>query len=847
MPDCPDSSSRSISQFFQSLKHKARQRRLQQRRQRLRRVEHHAPAMELLEDRLMLAAFSEAGQQLDLDLDAANSHVRVQSSASNEYVFTLLSGDTWQGTDTANVTGQGTAVLTVTPAGRSQFNIVSVTDSALGTSVTFAQSTGSSSKTTITSSGDTSAPVGGAEAGPDFVVAKALDGQVNTKYANRGGAGSGLEITPTSGASIVSELKLTTATDLPERDPASYKLEGKTGSGSYALISEGQLSLPTARDSSSTIQFNNTNSHTTYRLTFPALRSSAQSTMQIGEVELLGVSSSSTSASTYADTFNIQLDDAAAGTITFDGTSSFTGSAALSAGTSRNIVVNGRVSTANGALRLSANQQATSTASDFTGIVVSGTVEATGTGAVTLTGRAGSASNAAKMGVKVESGRVSGGTTGTLTINGDGGTGTSSTLHGVGVVNSTITSVGANVDVTGRGAALASASFGIIVIGNSQISAGGSGVVTVMGTGGDTGDDNFGVMARSGGTITSSGGNVNVTGVGGGSGSSSRGRGVFLIDNNSTITAGGSGRILVKGQGGSGTGADNHGVEISGGAKITSSSGALTVQGAAGNKASTGIVLVSTISHTGSGGRVEIATDSINFFGSGAITAGDNTVVMKPLTAGYGISLGPVATGDVTKPGDTISKYPANADDAGPQFDAAKAIDNQTDTKYALRDGAGKGLEVTLAGGAAVVSDLKLTTAADLKDRDPGSYKLEGKTQGGAYKLIKEGTLSLPDARNAAVTIPLGNSVPYATYRLTFPAMRSGSSETTLQIGEVELLRNVTSLELTDGELDKVTAGTLVFGDNTARPITLTENITRASKTNVRISTTETFTPGSFT
>ncbi len=85
--------------------------------------------------------------------------------------------------------------------------------------------------------------------------------------------------------------------------------------------------------------------------------------MQIGEVELLGVSSSSTSASTYADTFNIQLDDAAAGTITFDGTSSFTGSAALSAGTSRNIVVNGRVSTANGALRLSANQQATSTAS----------------------------------------------------------------------------------------------------------------------------------------------------------------------------------------------------------------------------------------------------------------------------------------------------------------------------------------------------------------------------------------------------------------------------------------------------------------------------------------------------
>ncbi|MCP4857337.1 MAG: hypothetical protein GY903_22875, partial [Fuerstiella sp.] len=757
MPNSSGSSSRSISQFFHSLKHKARQRRLQQRRQRPRRVERHAPALELLEDRLMLAAFSEAGSQLDVDLNVANSHVRVQSSASNEYVFTLLSGDTWQGTDTANVFGHGTALLTVTSAGRSQFNIVSVTDSSAGARVTF--------------------------------------------------------------------------------------------------------------------------------------------------------SNSGTNA--FDDSFVVNLDDGGAGTIMLSGTR-FTGTAALSASTSRNIIVNGDVSTVDGALTLRANQQSTASQGDFSGITVISTLEATGSGSVTIEGNAGDQPTTARTsGVKVDGGRVSGGASGTLTVTGNGAGGTAGQLFGVMVTGSgVITSSGADVAVTGKGGTsteqsnagifvdggskitagaggnvvvtgtggLGANSFnaGVVAVGgtitsaggnvtvagmgggsggaadaigvwslnNGTISAGGSGTVTVNGTGGSgTGANNMGVRVQ-GGTITSSGGSVAIVGVGGGTGGAGTAFGV-LAEASGTITAGGSGTISVNGKGGAGTGPDSHGVVAANNGKITSSSGTLTVQGAAGNKAGTGIVLVSTISHTGSNSRIEIATDSINFFGSGAITAGDNTVVMKPLTAGYGINLGPVATGDVTKPGDALSKYPANAIVAGAQFDAAKAIDNQTDTKYALRNGAGKGLEVTLAGGPAVVSDLKLTTAADLKDRDPGSYKLEGKTQGGAYKLIKEGTLSLPDARKATTTIPLGNSVPYATYRLTFPAMRSGSSETTLQIGEVELLRKVTSLELPDGELDKVTAGTLVFGDNTARPITLTENITRASKTNVRISTTEKFTPGS--
>jgi hypothetical protein len=69
-------------------------------------------------------------------------------------------------------------------------------------------------------------------------------------------------------------------------------------------------------------------------------------------------------ANSYSDTFNVTLDDAAAGAINFKSATSFTGGASLSASASRNIAVNpgASLSVANGNLSLSANQQATATA-----------------------------------------------------------------------------------------------------------------------------------------------------------------------------------------------------------------------------------------------------------------------------------------------------------------------------------------------------------------------------------------------------------------------------------------------------------------------------------------------------
>src|SRR5262249_13852004 len=99
--------------------------------------------LELLEDRNAPAAFAEVGASLKLDLNVASEAVTIVSKGSS-YEFTL-SGTVWSGTDSANVTGDSKAKLTVTTAGLAAFTAgINITDSAAGTSVTFEDSAGKS-------------------------------------------------------------------------------------------------------------------------------------------------------------------------------------------------------------------------------------------------------------------------------------------------------------------------------------------------------------------------------------------------------------------------------------------------------------------------------------------------------------------------------------------------------------------------------------------------------------------------------------------------------------------------------------------------------------------------------
>lgn len=99
-------------------------------------------ALEALEDRRILAAFSYDGptKALAITLDA-EGELRVASSGGGSYAFTLVSADTFKGTDTSGLSGNGLGTLTVTSA--LDIDRVAITNSLNNTFVNFITSTGS--------------------------------------------------------------------------------------------------------------------------------------------------------------------------------------------------------------------------------------------------------------------------------------------------------------------------------------------------------------------------------------------------------------------------------------------------------------------------------------------------------------------------------------------------------------------------------------------------------------------------------------------------------------------------------------------------------------------------------
>ncbi|MFT5402956.1 MAG: hypothetical protein ACI9DF_001788 [Verrucomicrobiales bacterium] len=121
------------------------------------------------------------------------------------------------------------------------------------------------------------------------------------KYLHFLDLGSGFVVTPAVGATTVTGIRLYTANDAVERDPASYVLEGSpTGpEGPWNRITGSDLALPDDRNDSAlaivpelpsqSIFFANESAYVSYRVTFPTLKdAAAANSMQIAEVELLG-------------------------------------------------------------------------------------------------------------------------------------------------------------------------------------------------------------------------------------------------------------------------------------------------------------------------------------------------------------------------------------------------------------------------------------------------------------------------------------------------------------------------------------------------------------------------------
>ncbi len=128
----------------------------------------------------------------------------------------------------------------------------------------------------------------------------AIDDDVNTKFLHFKGETqpTGFQVTPSTGATVVTGLAFTTANDAPERDPITFELSGSNAGidGPYTLIARGDIvdfagatSWPRFTLNATPIAFPNKEAYAHYQLLFARVRDAAgANSMQIAEVELLG-------------------------------------------------------------------------------------------------------------------------------------------------------------------------------------------------------------------------------------------------------------------------------------------------------------------------------------------------------------------------------------------------------------------------------------------------------------------------------------------------------------------------------------------------------------------------------
>lgn len=210
-----------------------------------------------------------------------------------------------------NVAGATTSNLTITAAnyfsdGFSYRVVVANAGGSITSSVALLNLF--STDTDVTGPSDTITAFGANLFG-DGAVSHAVDNDLGTKFGAGVSGPSGLVVSPAIGATLVTALRIYTANDAPERDPSDYKLEGSVNGGAtYTLIASNTLALPDGRNTATAtpdpmaqfvqeVHFPNTSGYITYRLTFSHYKGgSGQGSMQVGEIELLGVATNILSA-----------------------------------------------------------------------------------------------------------------------------------------------------------------------------------------------------------------------------------------------------------------------------------------------------------------------------------------------------------------------------------------------------------------------------------------------------------------------------------------------------------------------------------------------------------------------
>lgn len=500
---------------------------------------------------------------------------------------------------------------------------------------------------------------------------------------------------------------------------------------------------------------------------------------------------------------NRSLNANAAGTIAFassaDWLLSGTGSASLTAARNISFGSGTTLSVVHGDLTLSANQQTPATAGNYIGIELNNaTVHSSGSGQVAVSGRGGTGGEGASStvglqhGVSVYGGGVlRGGVSGTLRVTGTGGNSVWGENIGVklGATAGTITTLGANVEVTGQGSGgnnFGGPSRGVDLDGNTtsgtQISATGLGTVTVRGTGGDYGSYSQGVRVRGSlGLISSSGGAVQVIGQGGrGLGSNTNVTGVFL--EGGSITAGTGADLLIQGTGGLQGGNQTHGVHVG-----------LGLNGAGG---------VGNVTSNGGSTQIIGTTQAVEFSTSG--------VYLESLS---NVNVG--ATGTLLIHGTSALGLTGYSND-GIRING-KLLS------------AGANVTLKGVGGDASQSNGIEFAPEQFQVSASSAFYIEASVRGSS-------NYGLTWSTGSQVTFPTNGTVTMVTDSLTasFSAainvgtgtinLRTFTPGASITLGE---FGNASSLSLRDMFLDGVRGGVINIGTPDSGPITITESITR--------------------
>ncbi|UCC96689.1 MAG: hypothetical protein JSW66_12685, partial [Phycisphaerales bacterium] len=142
----------------------------------------------------------------------------------------------------------------------------------------------------------------------------AIDNDLTSKFFSWNGdtEPTGLDVTPSIGRTVVTELRIGSAWDVPARDPIQFELWGSNASidGPYTLIAVGDVvdfnqstEWPRNTLTTTAITFANNKGYDHYRLMLYPIRGPVSTDagggngLQIGEIELLGYPGSGTEAS----------------------------------------------------------------------------------------------------------------------------------------------------------------------------------------------------------------------------------------------------------------------------------------------------------------------------------------------------------------------------------------------------------------------------------------------------------------------------------------------------------------------------------------------------------------------